>query len=227
MPVNLNERKKISLICTLNYSNESSKKCGMKYKPLPIFAVVLITVLSINTLSAQQKRTNWLQEKNEYTGRWRVGVGADIVEPTGVDIQFYRLSKICTSDFSINKKIAIGIWVGKEGLLLNSLIDKQNTTIWEKGSFRYGIDAKFYLPIALNPYFGFGFEGGNRTLDNENSFSPDFIARIGIEQKVAGIKLSTRSALNITFFVDGKLNKCLNADFMYIMPGLGLRFHWI
>jgi len=199
----------------------------MKYKPLPIIAAVLITALSINTLSAQQKRTNWLQEKKEYTGRWRVGIGGDIVEPTGVDIQFYRLSKVCTSDFSINKKIAIGIWVGKEGLLLSPIIDRQNSTIWGKGSLRYGIDAKFYLPIVLNPYFGFGIEGGNRTLENESSFSPDFIARIGIEQKVAGIKLSSSSALNITFFVDGKLNKCLNADFMYIMPGLGLRFHWI
>ncbi|HDP75985.1 MAG TPA: hypothetical protein ENN49_08965 [Bacteroidales bacterium] len=130
-----------------------------------------------------------------------------MVEPTGVDIQLYRLIKICTSHFPINKKIAIGIWTGKEGLLLNSLIDKQNTTIWEKGSFRYGIDAKFYISIVLNPYFGFEIEGRNRTLDNENAFSPDFIARIGLEQKVAGIKLFTRSALNITFFVYGKLNK--------------------
>lgn len=199
----------------------------MKYKYLPLMATVLITVLSINTLYAQQKRTNWLQEKNEYTSRWRVGVGGDIVEPTGIDIQFYRLSKICTSQFAINKKIAIGIWTGVEGLFLGSLIDRQNTKVWEQGSLRYGIDAKFYLPIVLNPYFGFGIEGGDRTLDNKYSFSPDFIARIGIEQKVAGIKLSTRSALNITFFVDGKLNKCLNADFIYIMPGLGLRFHLI
>lgn len=199
----------------------------MKYKPLPIIIAVLTTVMLVNTLSAQQKRTNWLQEKNEYTGRWRVGVGANIVEPTAVDVQFYRLSKICTSQFAINKKIAIGIWAGMEGLLLGSLIERQNNETWEKGSIRYGIDAKFYLPIALNPYFGFGIEGGNRTLNNESTFSPDFVARIGLEQKIAGIKLSTRSALNITFFIDGKLNKCLNADFVYIMPSLGLRFHWI
>ncbi|HOU75262.1 MAG: hypothetical protein WBJ36_06325 [Tenuifilum sp.] len=92
------------------------------------------------------------------------------------------MSKICTNDFSINKKIAIGIWAGKEGLFLGSLIDRQNTTILEKGSFHYGIDAKIYIPIVLNPYFGFGIEGGNRTLNNENSFSPNFIARIGLEQ---------------------------------------------
>ncbi|HOU75389.1 MAG TPA: hypothetical protein PLW22_11600 [Tenuifilum sp.] len=199
----------------------------MKHKLSPIIIAVLTTVMLVNTLSAQQKRTNWLQEKNEYTGRWRVGVGANIVEPTAVDVQFYRLSKICTSQFAINKKIAIGIWAGMEGLLLGSLIERQNNKTWEKGSIRYGIDAKFYLPIALNPYFGFGIEGGNRTLNNESTFSPDFVARIGLEQKIAGIKLSTRSALNITFFIDGKLNKCLNVDFVYIMPSLGLRFHWI
>ncbi|MBC7124742.1 MAG: hypothetical protein H5T24_03860 [Bacteroidales bacterium] len=199
----------------------------MKHKLLPIIITVLTTVMLVNTLYAQQKRTNWLQEKNEYTGRWRVGVGANIVEPTAVDVQFYRLSKICTSQFAINKKISIGIWAGMEGLLLGSLIERQNNETWEKGSLRYGIDTKFYLPILLNPYIGFGIEGGKRKLDGESSFSPDFVARIGLEQKIAGIKLSTRSALNITFFIDGKLNKCLNADFIYIMPSLGLRFHWI
>lgn len=199
----------------------------MKYNTLVTIIVYLIAALPLNTLQAQPKRTNWIQQKNEYTGRWRVGVGADFVEPTALDVQFYRLSKICTSQFAINKKIAIGIWAGMEGLLLGSLIKSQNNEAWEKGNLRYGIDTKFYLPIVLNPYFGLGIEGGNRTLENESSFSPDFVARIGLEQKVVGIKLSTKSALNITFFVDGKLNKCLNANFMYIMPGLGLRFHWI
>lgn len=192
-----------------------------------VWLPVLLIAFTMNTLYAQQKRTSWLQEKRERTGRWRVGIGVQALEPSGLDVQLYRLSQICTGDFSITKKIAIGVWAGVEGLLFNSLIDKQNSIAWKSGGFRYGIDAKFYLPFKLNPYFGIGVEGGSRVLDGNNSFSPDFIVRIGLEQKIAGVKLSTRSALNITLFADGKLNKCLKADFMYTMPSIGIRFHWL
>jgi hypothetical protein len=188
---------------------------------------VFIILFFVQKGNAQHKKSNWLQDKKEHTGRWRVGLGLDVFEPTGFDVQFYRLSRICTSDFSITKKMAIGIWAGEEGLLMGDAIDKQNTIDWKKGSFRYGIDLKFYIPIILNPYIGVGVEGGTRTLDNDTKFQPDVIGRLGIEQKVLGIKLSTSSSLNITIFVDGKLNKSINTDFMYIMPSAGVRFHWL
>lgn len=189
--------------------------------------IVLITFSSVFVFAQKNKgKSNWIQEKSEYTARWRAGLGVDIVEPTGVDVQFYRLSKICTGDFSITKKIAIGLYAGKEGLLTRSIIEKSNDK-WEAGSFRYGIDLKFYIPIALNPYLGFGFEGGSRKIDNTNSFSPDILARIGIEQKILGVKLSTTSSLNITIFIDGKFNKSLTQQFSYIVPSCGFRFHFL
>lgn len=197
------------------------------YKYL-LFFVTINMLLSINNYGyAQHKKTNWLQDKNEHTGRWRVGIGADIAEPTGLDIQFYRLSRICTSDFSITKKTAIGVWAGMEGLLLANLIEQQNRVTWEKGSLRFGVDLKFYIPIVLNPYIGVGVEGGERKLDGIKKFSTDVVARIGIEQKVLGLKLSTKSSLNVTLFIDGKLNKNLDTDFMYIIPSGGIRFHWL
>ena len=189
--------------------------------------LVLLLYCCTQQLQAQHKKNNWLQDKKEHTGRWRVGVGFDVLEPTGIDVQFYRLSKVCTSDFSITKKMAIGTWAGTEGLLLVDVIDNQNKMEWKKGSFRYRLDLKFYIPIILNPYIGIGAEGGNRSLNGEEMFQPDVIGRIGIEQKILGVKLSTSSSLNITLFADAKINKSINADFMYIMPSGGIRFHWL
>jgi len=197
----------------------------LEYKKLSS-AVVLILLLTFSIeVFAQHKKTNWLQDKKEFTGRWRVGVGLDVSEPTGVDAQFYRLSKICTSDFSIMKKISIGTWVGKEGVVFGSLIKKTNS--WESGGIRYGIDLKFYIPIFLNPYLGFGIEGGTRNLNGSLGFYPDAVARLGIEQKILGVKLSSSSSLNATIFIDGKANKCITNDFYYFLPSLGLRLHFL
>ena len=191
--------------------------------------VLTILLLSCIGCFAQKNKgkSNWLSEKKEYTARWRVGFGFDASEPMGLDVQFYRLSKICTNDFSITKKLAVGTWVGKEGVIFGSLIDNSNKDMWKSGGLRYGIDLKLYIPIFLNPYIGFGAEGGTRNLNGKLNFYPDAIARIGIEQKVAGIKLSTNSSLNITIFVDGKFNKCLTEDFTYILPSFGIRFHFL
>lgn len=192
--------------------------------------IIILSILLASASAFAQKnkgKSNWLQDKNEYTARWRVGAGLDVSEPMGVDLQFYRLSKICTGDFSIAKKLAVGTWVGKEGLIFGNLIDESNGGIWKSGGVRYGIDLKLYIPIVLNPYIGFGVEGGTRNLNDKLEFYPDAVARIGIEQKILGIKLSSTSSLNATIFVDGKFNKCLTEDFSYILPSFGIRFHFL
>lgn len=191
-------------------------------KKIPI---ILLLLVSTGIFAQNNKKTNWLQDKKEYTGRWRIGFGIDALEPTGLDIQFYRLSKICTNDFSILKKIAIGLWAGKEGTLSSSALKRINN--WESGGIRYGLDLKFHIPIFLNPYIGVGVEGGSRKLDGKLGFYPDAVVRLGIEQKILGIKLSSNSSLNATIFIDGKANKCLTNDFMYILPSAGVRFHFL
>ncbi len=188
---------------------------------------VLFVLLAFSSINAytQHKKTNWLQEKNEFTARWRVGFGLNVMEPTGIDAQFYRLNKLCTNNFSIIKKLSIGVWAGKEGVLSKSMLKEIEG--WESGGIRYGIDFKFYIPIFLNPYVGFGAEGGERRFMGKSVFYPDAIARIGIEQRVFGIKTSNKSSLNGTIFIDGKFNKCLTEDFFYILPSFGVRFHFL
>jgi len=63
---------------------------------------------------------------------------------------------------------------------------------------------KFYIPITLNPYIGFG-----------------------VEQKVLGIKRSSNSFFNATLFIDAKANKCLTKYFYYILPSFGVRLHFL
>lgn len=190
------------------------------------FTLSILLLVSIGCFAQNNKgKTNWLQEKNEFTARWRVGFGLNAMEPTGVDVQFYRLSKLCTNNFSIIKKLSIGVWAGKEGVLSRSTLKEIEG--WESGGIRYGIDFKFYIPIFLNPYIGFGAEGGDRKLFGKSGFYPDAIARIGVEQRVFGVKTSNKSSLNATIFVDGKFNKCLSEDFFYILPSFGVRFHFL
>lgn len=199
------------------------------FKSILIFLIAFAGLTIITGLegNAQRKQSNWITEKNDRTGRWRIGFGIDASEPMGVDVQFYRLSKFCTNNFSVIKKLAVGTWVGKEGVIFGSLINNTNNDSWKSGGIRYGIDLKFYIPILFNPYIGIGAEGGTRNLDGKTSFYPDAIARIGIEQKILGVKLSTKSSLNITLFADGKFNYCLTKDFNYFLPGFGARFHFL
>lgn len=195
----------------------------MKKRNLTLLLIAF--VVSLSNGFSQQKKTNWLQEKNEFTGRWRVGCGLNIMEPTGIDAQFYRLSKLCTNNFSIIKKLSIGVWVGKEGVLSKSMLKEIEG--WESGGIRYGFDFKFYIPIFLNPYIGFGAEGGDRKLFGKSGFYPDAIVRLGVEQRVFGFKTSNKTSLNATIFVDAKFNKCLSEDFFYILPSFGVRFHFL
>ena len=97
--------------------------------------LVLLLYCCTQQLQAQHKKNNWLQDKKEHTARWRVGVGFDVLEPSGINVQFYRLSKICTSDFSITKKMAIGTWVGEEGFLMGSIIDTKISWIGRRGVY--------------------------------------------------------------------------------------------
>jgi hypothetical protein len=171
---------------------------------------ILVLVFISTCLFAQKNKakTNWLLEKKEFTARWRVGVGVDLAEPSGVDVQFYRLSRICTGAFSITKKLSVGIYVGKEGYLFGSMIEKGNDS-WQYGGTRFGLDIKFYFPIILNPYIGVGAEGGSRNLNGTLDFYP------------------STSSLNATIFVDGKYNKCLTKEFSYFLPCFGVRFHFL
>ncbi len=171
-------------------------------------------------------KTNWLQEKNEYTARWRIGFGVHAGEPTGIHLQFYRLSKICTSDFSILKKLSLNVYLSKEGYIFSNTLKNSNKG-WEAGGTRLGLDIKFYFPILLNPYFSFGCESGTRYFNSKSEINTDLFGSIGVEQKLFGLKLSTRSSLNTGIFLDAKYNRCINNNFSYFLPCFGFRVHFL
>lgn len=193
------------------------------YKAITLVSLILLTH---NGLAQARKKTNWLQDNKEYTQRWRVGGGLNIGEPTGIHLQFYKLSRICQTSNSITKKLSVDISVGKEGLMFENSLIKKNTT-WISGGTRFGVDFKYYIPFYLDGYLGAGYEGGQRNIDGLTQFHSDVVGRIGVEFKILGVKLSTKSKLNARVFVEGKYNKCITTDFWYFLPNFGLKFHLI
>jgi hypothetical protein len=104
---------------------------------------------------------------------------------------------------------------------------RKKNPAWSKGGIRAGIDFKLYFKMPMNPYVGVGGEFGSRTFDTGSVFSSDIVARLGLEQKIFGLKFSPTSYLNSTLFVEGKYNYCISNDFNYLVPFVGLRFHFL
>jgi hypothetical protein len=181
---------------------------------------------SQNITAQSRKKTNWLEDKKSNITRWRIGVGANVGEPTGAHIQLYRLSGICTRTINIKKKFSIDLSISQEGLVFANIIQKQNST-WEKGGTRGAIDLKVYFPMRPNPYIGIGGEIGSRKIDGDLGFNSDLVGRVGVEQKILGVKTSTKSLLHVSLYLEGKYNYGLTNDFSYFLPTAGVRFHFL
>lgn len=190
------------------------------------FLIFTLLMFGYCGFSQPRKQTNWLKDKEEFEQRWRLGFGINVGEPSGIHIQLYRLCRICKQSITITKRMSVDVGVASEGLLISKIIEKKNPT-WSKGGVRTGIDFKLYFKMPMNPYFGIGGELGSRKLDSGNVFSSDIVARIGLEQKIFGVKFSPTSYLNSTLFVEGKYNQCITHDFNYLLPSAGLRFHFL
>ncbi|HOP03081.1 MAG TPA: hypothetical protein PL017_03565 [Tenuifilaceae bacterium] len=188
--------------------------------------ILNLIFLSFASNSQPRKQTNWLKDKQSYEQRWRVGVGINIGEPTGVHVQFYRLCRICKQSIAITKRMSVDASVSQEGLILSKFVENRNPT-WSMGGMRAGIDLKLYFRMPLNPYVGVGGEVGSRKFNGESGFYPDIVGRFGVEQKILGVKVSTTSVVNATLFIEGKFNKGLTSDFNYFLPAAGFRFHFL
>lgn len=198
-----------------------------KYSLCLLTCFVLIINFQVNTTTAQaRKKTNWLEDKKSHIERWRVGVGVSASEPLGGTLQLYRLSGICKKTISIRKKFSIDISFGQEGYLFNKAIERKHSE-WKRGGMRAAIDLKIYFPLPFNPYIGLGSELGNRYLNSNLAFHTDAVGRVGIEQKMLGIRTSSSSNLHASLFVEGKYNHCLTANFKYLLPSFGIRLHFL
>ncbi|MFO8023163.1 MAG: hypothetical protein R6U65_11895 [Perlabentimonas sp.] len=197
-----------------------------KYRWVTVVITLLVLLLQPEVQAQNSRKSNWLDSKKAHIGRWRIGSGLNVGEPTGLHVQFYKVSGICTKTINIRKKLSLDLGVSQEGLIFPKLINENNPT-WDSGGFRFGLDFKIYLPIALNPYLGIGTELGTRSINSSSGFYPDLVGRFGIEQKLLGVKISTRSLFHMSFFIEGKYNYCLTEDYTMLLPTGGLRFHFL
>lgn len=124
-----------------------------------LFTLIFMIVPLGMFAQPRSSKTNWLQEKNEQTARWRMGFGANVGEPIGFHLFAYRLHRICKQDFSITKRVSVAASIGREGYIFPGSIESRNAG-WGSGGIRYGLDLKVYIPFYLNPYIGVGVERG-------------------------------------------------------------------
>jgi hypothetical protein len=191
-----------------------------------LLLLFLTLQLSQNFSHAQaRKKTNWLEDKKAHISRWRIGAGVSISD-LGVNAQFYKLSGICTKTIRVKKKFSFDVGVSQEGFLFRDLIASNNSS-WSSGGIRANVDAKIYFPIIFNPYLGIGTEFGTRKFNGISEFHYDAVGRLGIEQKLLGFKVSTKSMLHIGGFIEAKYNFSLSENFSYIIPSIGLRIHFL
>jgi hypothetical protein len=204
----------------------SFKRAATKYA---LYVVLIITTQSMLPFFAhgqQRKQTNWIEEKKSHITRWRIGVGANGVEPLGANIQLYKLKGICSQTIRIKKKLSLDLSLSKEGYVVPQLINGNNN--WEKGGLRLGLDFRFYFSTAFfSPYIGVGVESGTRVFDNQSNIHSDFVGRVGVESKLIGIRTSSKSLFHMSYFIEGKYNYGLNSSFSYISPTFGLRAQFL
>ncbi|PKP39739.1 MAG: hypothetical protein CVT98_00680 [Bacteroidetes bacterium HGW-Bacteroidetes-15] len=208
----------------MNPKNTKNSQLITIYK----LAVLLVFFVIGSNLAYSQsrKKTNWLEDKKSHITRWRIGVGANIGEPTGAHVQLYKLSGICTKTVNIKKKFSIDLSISQEGHVFGQIIQKKNST-WEKGGTRGAVDLKVYFPMRPNPYIGVGGEIGSRMIYGNHGFNSDLVAKIGVEQKLFGFRTSTKSLLHASIYAEGKYNYGLTSDFSYFLPTFGLRVHFL
>lgn len=197
-----------------------------KYRWAKVVITLLVLLLQPEVQAQNSRKSNWLDSKKAHIGRWRIGSGLNVGEPTGLQIQFYKVSGICTRTINIRKKFSLDLGVLQEGLIFPKKI-KQNNTNWDSGGLRLSLDFKIHLPIVFNPYLGFGAEIGTRSIKSSSGFYPDLVGRFGIEHKLLGIKISSRSLFHMSLFIEGKYNYCLTEDYTMLLPTGGLRFHFL
>lgn len=192
------------------------------------FFLILLIICQVSSvaLSQSRKQTNWVEDKRSHITRWRLGLGVAAAEPTGAHIQLYKLRGICTQTIRVRKMFSVNLSVGYEGLMLSEQIIKQNE-LWETGGLRAGISFLYYIPLGFSPYIGVGGDIGTRTLNGESVSSPDAIGRFGLEAKVLGIRTSTRTLFHASIFAEAKYSYGLRHDFSYLLPSVGLRFHFL
>lgn len=192
-----------------------------------IHLLLIVFLLCYSNSFAQRKnRPNWVQEKQSHITRWRVGMGAHFGEPSGLHLQLYKVSGICTKTINIRKMLSLDVSASQEGKIFREFIIKQNPT-WEMGGVRAALDAKVYFQVLFNPYIGLGTEMGTRNLDGESVFAVDGVGRVGVEYKLFGFRTSSTSMVHGNLFAEGKYNHGLNQDFRYLLPTLGIRIHFL
>ncbi len=188
-------------------------KQNLNSQLLRLAIIVTIILMSFSNLFSQTMYDSWKRSQT----RWHSDLGISFGPASGLQFQYFNTRRNTCKTLVKNKAIDFGLYY--EGLIfgndLKTKIDK-----WEKGGYRAELAFLFYpnIQITGNRFFiGGGVESGSRKIDGEQLFQSDFIAKFGWE-----LSLISFTGLPIVIRTSLKYNKCMNNNFTYLLPTVGL-----
>jgi len=165
--------------------------------------------------NAQTMHDSWMRGQTS----WRTDIGISIGPTTGIQFQYFTPRRNTCK--TLNKRIGFDFGVYYEGLIFSNDL-KTKLPNWEKGGYRGNISLLVFpdLRIKANRFFiGGGIESGTRKISGDQIFQTDFIAKVGWELSFLSLT-GTPVILRISL----KYDKCLNNEFTYLLPTVGLIF---
>lgn len=186
---------------------------SIKENSRQLIIITFITFSSISYSVAQSMHDSWMRGQSS----WRMDMGLSIGPTSGLQFQYFTPRRSTCK--TLNKKIAFDFGIYYEGLIFSKTIEPKLTN-WESGGYRGNISMLYYLNSRIKAnrfFFGGGIESGTRKIDGTHLLQTDFIAKLGWE-------LSFMPLINapIVLRLSIKYDKCLNNEYSYILPTIGL-----
>jgi hypothetical protein len=162
----------------------------------------------------------------------KFGVGAQVFEPTGLTLQFFRgFYNNNNSSFATYGVVELG--VGKENML--GIMKDENKVYagghWTEGGLRVDLNYLYPLmtvhsPFVLQTYVGAGLQTGNRNYivsgKEESQFATGMNLMLRLEYVTHGIDLG-RAVWFFSIYGDVKYHADFTEKFDYISPVAGIR----
>lgn len=162
----------------------------------------------------------------------KFGIGAQVFEPTGLTLQFFRgFYNNNNSSFATYGVVELG--VGKENMF--GIMKDENKVYegghWTEGGLRVDLNYLYPLmtvhsPFVLQTYVGAGLQTGNRNYiisgKEESQFATGMNLMLRLEYVTHGIDLG-RAVWFFSIYGDVKYHADFTEKFDYISPVAGIR----
>jgi len=162
----------------------------------------------------------------------KFGIGAQVFEPTGLNVQFFRgFYNNNNSSFATYGIVELG--VGKENMfgLINDEERVYSGGYWKDGGLRVDVNYLYpvmtvHSPFVLQTYIGAGLQTGTRNYmlagKEESKFATGANLMMRLEYVTHGIDMR-RAVWFFSIYVEARYHADFTEKFDYISPTTGIR----